>query len=202
MRIAAAARPPARRVSKDFPSRASIRWKSTAPPVPENDADQPAGSINMKTKRAFDRKGRAVTYNYSLNFNGEEFSLKKQPGIQDGRDNWKSEKWLPNWNFSYAESFFNQRFGLLLSAGHGASYTEQLSQTIDYNRAPQANDPPPARRPLGQFRRRPKVHHQRRAPPDGRLQGHATPHALAQPLIQLLRGPFLEPQLRLQRRQQ
>ncbi len=110
---------------------------------PENDADQPAGSINMKTKRAFDRKGRAVTYNYSLNFNGEEFSLRKQPGIQDGRDNWKSEKWLPNWNFSYAESFFNQRFGLLLSAGHGASYTEQLSQTIDYNRAPQANDPRP-----------------------------------------------------------
>ena len=110
---------------------------------PENDADQPAGSINMKTKRAFDRKGRAFSYNYSANFNGEEFSLQKQPGIQDGRENYKSEKWLPNWNFSYAESFFDQKFGLLLSAGHGASYTEQLSQTIDYNRAPQANDPRP-----------------------------------------------------------
>ena len=110
---------------------------------PENDADQPAGSINMKTKRAFDRKGRVVTYNYSANFNGEEFSLRKQPGIQDGQDNYKFEKWLPNWNFSYAESFFNQRFGVLLSAGHGASYTEQLSQTIDYNRSPQANDSRP-----------------------------------------------------------
>lgn len=110
---------------------------------PENDADQPAGSINMRTKRAFDRKGRAFSYNYSLNFNGEEFSLRKQPGIQDGQENWKSYKWLPNWNFSYSESFFDQKFGLLLSAGHGASYTEQLSQTIDYNRAPQATDPRP-----------------------------------------------------------
>ena len=53
---------------------------------PENDADQPAGSINMRTKRAFDRKGRVFTYNYSANFNGEEFSLRKQPGIQDGRE--------------------------------------------------------------------------------------------------------------------
>jgi TonB-dependent receptor len=110
---------------------------------PENDADQPAGSINMRTKRAFDRKGRVFSYNYSANFNGEEFSLRKQPGIQDGRDNHMFHKWLPNWNLSYAESFFNQRFGLLLSAGHGASYTEQLSQTVDYNRAPQANDPRP-----------------------------------------------------------
>ncbi|MBI4622275.1 MAG: carboxypeptidase regulatory-like domain-containing protein, partial [Verrucomicrobia bacterium] len=110
---------------------------------PENDADQPAGSINMRTKRAFDRKGRVFSYNYSANFNGEEFSLRKQPGIQDGRENWKSEKWLPNWNLSYSESFFDQKFGLLLSAGHGASYTEQLSETVDYNRAPQANDARP-----------------------------------------------------------
>lgn len=101
---------------------------------PENDADQAAGSINMKTKRAFDRKGRTFTYNYSANFNGEEFTLKKQPGIQDGRENYKDEKWLPNWNMSYAESFFNQRFGILLSAAHGASYTEQTSETVNYNR--------------------------------------------------------------------
>jgi TonB-dependent receptor len=101
---------------------------------PENDGDQPAGSINMRTKRAFDRKGRVFSYTYSANFNGEEFSLRKQPGIQDGRENWKSEKWLPNWNLSYAESFFNQKFGLLLSAAHGASYTEQLSETVNYNR--------------------------------------------------------------------
>lgn len=101
---------------------------------PENDADQVAGGINMKTKRAFDRKGRAFSYSYSINMNGEEFSLRKQPGIQDGRENYRSYKWLPNWSADYAESFFNQRFGILLSASHGASYTEQTSETINYNR--------------------------------------------------------------------
>ncbi|MCX6955138.1 MAG: TonB-dependent receptor [Verrucomicrobia bacterium] len=110
----------------------SIEINRTA--SPENDADSVAGSINMKTKRAFDRKGRAFSYSYSVNMNGEEFTLKKQPGIQDGVDNWKSYKWMPNWSADYAESFLNERFGILLSASHGASYTEQLSQTINYNR--------------------------------------------------------------------
>ena len=101
---------------------------------PENDADQVAGGVNMRTKRAFDRKGRAFSYNYNINMNGEEFSLRKQPGIQDGRENYLSYKWLPSWQADYAESFFGQKFGILLSASHNASYTEQTSETITYNR--------------------------------------------------------------------
>ena len=41
--------------------------------------------MEIRSKRAFDRKGRVFNYNYSLNFNGEEFTLRKTPGIQDGR---------------------------------------------------------------------------------------------------------------------
>ena len=41
----------------------------------DSDASSPAGTINMKTRRAFDRKGRTFAYNYSLNFNGEEYTL-------------------------------------------------------------------------------------------------------------------------------
>ncbi|MBI5770737.1 MAG: TonB-dependent receptor [Verrucomicrobia bacterium] len=119
----------------------SIEINRTA--SPENDADSPAGTINMRTKRAFDRKGRVFNYNYSLNLNGEEFTLKKTPGIQDGRENVLAHKWLPNWQLGYAESFLQQRFGVLLSASHGASYTEQTSETVDYSRAPTATDPRP-----------------------------------------------------------
>ena len=115
----------------------SIEINRTA--SPENDADSPAGTVNMKTKRAFDRKGRQVDYNFGLNFNGEEWSLKKTTGIQDS----PSYKWKPNWQLAYAESFANQRFGLLLSASHASSYTEQTAVTVDYNRSPQANDPRP-----------------------------------------------------------
>ncbi|MGH7956018.1 MAG: carboxypeptidase regulatory-like domain-containing protein, partial [Opitutaceae bacterium] len=46
----------------------------------ESDADTPAGTINLKTKRAFDRKGRHVGFNASVNFNSEEFTLKKTLG--------------------------------------------------------------------------------------------------------------------------
>ncbi|MFM8617672.1 MAG: TonB-dependent receptor domain-containing protein [Opitutaceae bacterium] len=112
----------------------SIEINRTA--SPENDADSPAGTVNMKSKRAFDRKGRVFNYNYSLNFNGEEFTLRKTPGIQDGRENLMSYKWLPNWQLAYAESFADQKFGILLSASHSNSFTEQLSETVNYSRAP------------------------------------------------------------------
>jgi len=46
----------------------------------DSDADTPAGTINMKTRRAFDRKGRRVGFNASVNFNAEEFTLKKSMG--------------------------------------------------------------------------------------------------------------------------
>jgi len=110
----------------------SIEINRTA--SPENDADQVAGGVNMRTKRAFDRKGRAFSYNFNVNINGEEFSLRKQPGLQDGRENGRSYKWFPNWQADYAESFFNQKFGILLSASRHASYTEQTFHIVNYNR--------------------------------------------------------------------
>ncbi len=96
----------------------------------ENDADAPAGFINMKTKRAFDRKGRQVTYNFSANLNSEEFTFGKTDGPRDKQD----RKWRPNYILTYAESFLNQKFGLLLSASHSYSYTEQITEGVGYNR--------------------------------------------------------------------
>jgi iron complex outermembrane receptor protein len=101
---------------------------------PENDADSPAGNVNMKTKRAFDRKGRLFSYNYSLNFNGEEFTLKKMPGTSDSVEAPKQYRWTPNWQLGYAESFANQKFGVLVSASHSLSYTEQAAVTMDMSR--------------------------------------------------------------------
>ncbi len=107
--------------------------------TPDSDADSPAGTINMRTRRAFDRKGRVLGYNTSLNFNAEEFTWKKTAGPRDG----DSYKWKPNYSFDYAESFFNQRFGVLFSASHAHSYTEQYVVNNSYNRAPTVADPRP-----------------------------------------------------------
>ena len=115
----------------------SIEINHTA--SPENDADSPAGTVNMKTKRAFDRKGRRVGYNVGVNFNSEEFTLKSTPGPAD----YPERKWKPNWQFDYSESFFNQRFGILLSASQANSYTEQLVSSVGYNDDPTPADPRP-----------------------------------------------------------
>jgi len=96
----------------------------------ESDADSPAGTINMKTRRAFERKGRRVGLSTSVNFNDEEFTLKKTVGPGDRKD----YKWAPNYSFEYSEAFLNQRLGILLSASRANSYTEQYSVTMDYNR--------------------------------------------------------------------
>ena len=109
---------------------------------PENDADSPAGTVNMKTKRAFERKGRRFDYNYSANLNGEEFTLRRTAGLRDHPGE-TSYKWKPNYSLGYSESFFDNRLGLLLSVSHADSYTEQQRTTLDYNRTAQANDPRP-----------------------------------------------------------
>ena len=116
----------------------SIEINRTA--SPENDADSPAGTVNMKTKRAFDRKGRHFDYNLSMNVNDEEFTFKRTQGPRDG----VSRKVRPNYQVGYSESFFDQRFGLLLSASHAESYTEQITESLTYNRSPTAADPRPS----------------------------------------------------------
>src|SRR5215207_843869 len=102
-----------------------INWTST----PANDADTPAGNINMRTKRAFDRKGRQVGYNLSTTFNSEEFTFDKTNGQRGGPD----RKFGPNYTLSYAESFFDQRFGVLMSASHTYLYNEQMLMANTYS---------------------------------------------------------------------
>ena len=100
----------------------------------DSDADSPAGTINMKTKRAFERKGRVFSYTTGINFNAEEFTISATQGPSDS----KHLKWRPNLSLEYAESFFNQRLGVLLSVSSANSYTEQYDINLSYNRTPTA----------------------------------------------------------------
>lgn len=104
------------------------------------DADAPAGRINMKTKRAFDRKGRRVSYQIGLGINSEEFTFRKTPGPED-RD---SRKVTPNVQFGYSESFLNNRLGVLLNVSQARNYLHSDSMSATFNRAtPTAADPRP-----------------------------------------------------------
>lgn len=100
------------------------------------DADSPAGNINLKTKRAFDRKGRHVAWNFGTVLNSEEFRLGKSKGPSD-RD---SRKAKPNYSLSYSDVFFNNRRGILASFSESNLYVEQYRADHTYNRTPTATD--------------------------------------------------------------
>lgn len=106
---------------------------------PESPADSPSGTINMKTKRAFNLPQRVIAYNTSLNFNAEEWGLSKRLG-PDEKENYK---WKPNYSFEYADVFFNRRLGVLLGTSHAESYTEQYDMNITYNKTPAGTDTRP-----------------------------------------------------------
>ena len=106
---------------------------------PESPADSPSGTINMKTKRAFNLKERVISYNTSLNFNAEEWGLSKRLG-PDEKQNYK---WKPNYSLEYADVFMDRRLGILLGASHAESYTEQYDMNIIYNKTPTATDTRP-----------------------------------------------------------
>ena len=113
-----------------------INWTAS----PQDDADSPAGTVNMKSKRAFDRKGRRFDYNVGTNFNSNSFTLSER--IHPGEKAQYQAR--PNWQFAYAESFLDQKVGILLSYSRAASMTQQTSETMTYNNTPPvAIDPRP-----------------------------------------------------------
>ena len=93
------------------------------------DADAPAGSINMKSRRAFDRQGRRISYNVSLNLNSEAFTLSKTYGPSSS----KEYKARPNFTLEYSDVLLSQRLGIVASINHVDSYTEQYRENISYN---------------------------------------------------------------------
>lgn len=107
---------------------------------PNLDADAPAGTINLKTKRAFDRRGREIKWAISSGFNSEEFTLSKTPGPDDSGN---SRKFKPTYSLAYAESFMDNRLGILLGLSESNLYNEQYRVQTTYQRTPTAADPRP-----------------------------------------------------------
>ena len=94
------------------------------------DADAPAGTMNLRSKNAFERKGREVTAQASLTASPYALTLRRTPGPGDG----VHRKIRPGFVFTYADSF-QGRFGVQLSLSANSLYNEQagLTQTIDNN---------------------------------------------------------------------
>jgi iron complex outermembrane receptor protein len=103
------------------------------------DANAPAGTINLKTKRAFDRSGRRV----SLQANLTAFSTRFNLDDSYGPDDRTSRKLHPGGIFDYSDVFFNKRLGINLNISESMAYSANARTTIAYNYTPTAADPRP-----------------------------------------------------------
>jgi iron complex outermembrane recepter protein len=94
------------------------------------DADAPAGTINLKTKRAFDRKGRRIDWQVSLSGNSDEFTFRKTYGPGDT----KHHLVRPNFTLDYSDVFLGQKLGVRLGLSQSKVLYEQQYVTHTYNR--------------------------------------------------------------------
>ncbi len=104
------------------------------------DASSPAGSINMKTRRAFDRKGRRIDWQFALGFNTPDAAkLEKVRGWDDN----ERYQWRPNYQLDYSDVFLNQTLGIRLSLSSSSIRSEQQYVTTNYNKTPVGADTRP-----------------------------------------------------------
>jgi iron complex outermembrane recepter protein len=103
------------------------------------DADSPAGNINLKTKRGFDRKTRRIDWQFSVTGNSDDFKwgATTRPGDR------QNHLVRPSAKLDYSEAFMNQRIGVSLSLSHSKVLVEQQSVTHTFSRNTTPADPRP-----------------------------------------------------------
>ncbi|HVU18245.1 MAG TPA: TonB-dependent receptor [Candidatus Didemnitutus sp.] len=117
------------------------------------DADSPAGNINLIPKHAYQISGQRIVFDASAMMNSEEMYLHKSIGPDD-RENYKV---LPNLLVGYGNSFFHNRLGIIVSFNESNSFNEQRQFAPGYNTTPTATDTRPLVITKLQFKDGPKV---------------------------------------------
>ena len=90
-------------------------------PTPANPADALAGSVNLISKSAFERKGRELRYSLNLVANHENLDLEATPHSHRDR---KTYKILPGANIDFTWPI-TKRFGIVIAGTHAKVFNEQ-----------------------------------------------------------------------------
>lgn len=105
------------------------------------DANAPAGTINLRMKRAFDRKGRRIALTGTLAVHDSALTLGKTNGPYDSGETSKAR---PGGSFEYSDTFFDNRLGVVLNFNESNLYEETSRFTHNYNYTTMAGDTRPA----------------------------------------------------------
>lgn len=92
------------------------------------DADSPGGTINLRSKYAFQRKGRSVVFQlYGVGTSDADFKREYFP------DDRKHARIFPSGQIGYADLFLNGRLGLEVNASYNANFVQQDRVQMRYN---------------------------------------------------------------------
>jgi TonB-dependent receptor len=122
-------------VSVNSVDRIEINYTTSA----DQDADAPAGTINLKTKRAFERRGRRIAWQMHLMANGDHFTPARDYGPGDAR----THKFRPGGILEYSDVLLGGRLGFVLNVSESSQYVVQSRVDHTYSAAATAADPRP-----------------------------------------------------------
>lgn len=105
------------------------------------DANSPAGTVNIRTKRAFDRRGRRISMQLSGATHWNMWDKQSRSGPGEGGYN--GRKFLPNGLVEYSDTFFDRRLGIVASVSQTNTYIEREQITAGRNYVPTAISPDP-----------------------------------------------------------
>jgi TonB-dependent receptor len=96
------------------------------------DANAPAGTINIRTKRAFNHKGRRIQLQASMTANSEFLSMDRTPGPGDEL----TRKIKPSAKLEYSDVFFDKKLGVSFSIAESNRYINRTPVRATYSYAP------------------------------------------------------------------
>ncbi len=92
------------------------------------DADSPGGTINLRSKHAFEREGRTVVFQvYGVGTSDAEFKREYFP------DDKKHSRIFPSGQFGYADIFLDGRLGVEFNTSYNANFVQQDRVQVRYN---------------------------------------------------------------------
>ena len=122
-------------VSVNSVDRIEVNYTTSA----DQNADSPAGTINLKTKRAFERKGRRLSWQTHFMANGSDFTARRTYGPGDTH----TYKFRPGGIVEYSDVFLSNRLGVVLNISESSQYVAMTRVDHTYNATPTVADPRP-----------------------------------------------------------
>lgn len=104
------------------------------------DGNAPSGTIDFRTRKAYDAKGRKIEVSLSTSTASSLWDSKKSGPREGGMD---GKFTTPSFNVRYSDVFLDGRLGIAVGASSTYSYLEQVQNTSNRSYIPTALSPEP-----------------------------------------------------------